>query len=320
MQYLRSPRAKTLFDEVNKRYFEFASQLPAPLDALARTTGTFEGTANETTFNGLPDLNPGLAGIPWLFWEPFSSLDDSVFLRVSEASMYSVFASVVMDHILDNQGGPTDAMSLFHKELYWRGVAGYQRQFDSQSVFWDHFDRLATSNSAGLSIEIRAQSNPELHSLETLEAASYGKASPLITSIAGLAIASDQASLLQSIEATIKYIMVASQMLDDLGDWEHDLQVDHKTLYLVSLAPEAHWNSAQKPSVKDLQGRIDDGWLDVRQADAVIEWLDRSLEAVSNIDCPAWVEYVNGYRTLADKHANNFTARHLVRILEPMTS
>ncbi|NIM95420.1 MAG: hypothetical protein GTO18_17120 [Anaerolineales bacterium] len=302
---------------MNKQYFQFATRLPHPLNMLAQSKGTFEGDGDTSSFEGIFGLNPVLVATPWLFWEIFSELDDKTFLQVSEAGMYFVLASVIIDHIIDKQSDSPEAICLLHQVLYNDGVAGYRALFPSKSNFWNIFNRLANDHLVGLATEILAQSKPMTLDLESLIVMAHGKVSPIITTIAAMVEVSNQALLLDPIEASLKHIAVASQLLDDIGDWEHDLHVGHLTYFLTLLAPSKAWDSQHTPSEYDLQKRIDDDWVDVRQLQEVIDWLDRSLNAVSSINCPAWIEYVNGYRTLANNHSTSFTARHLQRVLEP---
>ena len=146
----------------------------------------------------------------------------------------------------------------------------------------------------------------------------YGKVSPIVTTIVGLTEALGQTAVLVPIETSLKHIAVASQLLDDIGDWKHDLQVGHTTYYLSCLAHNEAWLLTGASSVEECQRKIDDEWLDVGQLGEVIEWLNRSLEAVREVDCPIWIEYVNGYKTLANRHMTGFTARHIMRILQQL--
>jgi hypothetical protein len=316
--YSRDRRAKRLFEALNDLYFQFVSRLPPPLDDLARLHSTYEGDKDQKIFESLRGLNPVLVGTPWLFWEVFKGLSDEIFLLIAEAGTYYVLASVVMDHILDGQAKPVEAMGLFHQALYERGISKYRNAFSDSSSFWDHFERLAVDHLAGLSKEFAVQSKPQLMDREALIKMAHGKVSPIVTTIVGLVEASGQTALLEPIEISLKHIAVASQLLDDIGDWKYDLQVGHMTYYLSSLAPNAAWLLTERPSYDDCQRKIDAEWLDVEQMGEVMEWLNRSLEAVREMNCPAWIDYVNGYKTLANEHLTGFVARHISRILQQL--
>ena len=314
--YLRSRRAKRLFGDLDDLYFQFASQLPSPLDSLAHLNSTYEGDEEERPFESLRGLNPVLIATPWLFWDTFEGLPYQTFLQIAEAGMYYVLASVVMDHILDGQAKPIEAMGLFHQALYERGISKYREVFSTPSSFWDHFERLSIDHLAGLSEEYVLQSQPQLIDREALIKMAYGKVSPIVTTIVGLTEALGQTAVLVPIETSLKHIAVASQLLDDIGDWKDDLQVGHMTYYLSCLDPNAAWLLTERPSMEECQRKIDDQWLDVEQMGEVIEGLNRSLEVVREVDCPIWIEYVNGYKTLANEHVKGFAARHILRILQ----
>lgn len=310
------PRAEKLFGELNKRFFHFVDQLPMPLSKLSRLKSTFLGSQVDGEFGGVPDLNPVLASTPWLFWESFLSLGDQLFLDVAEAGTMYVLASILLDHLVDGQAEPPEEMALLHQALYGHGIAVYRSTFPRSSAFWGHFDRLAGDHVAGLAEELAAQSSPAVIQMEGLETMAHGKVSPIITTVAGLAHALEMPEMLEPMERSLKHIAVASQMLDDIGDWQHDLKVGHKTYYLARIADSNPKEGDEE--VKRIQSRVDQAWADVEHLRMVIEWLDDSLSAVEGIDCPGWVDYVEGYKKLADDHLTTAIARHLVRKLRPM--
>jgi hypothetical protein len=318
VKYLRSRRAKKLFDDLNDLYFQFASQLPSPLDTLARLNSTYEGDKEQKSFESLGGLNPVLVGTPWLFWETFEELSDQTFLLIAEAGMYYVLASVIMDHILDGQAEPIEAMGLFHQALYERGMTKYHQAFPVSSSFWDHFERLAFDHLAGLSEEYVFQSQPQRIDRKALIKMAHGKVSPIVTTMVGMAEAVDKTAVLAPIETSLKHIAIASQLLDDIGDWKDDLQAGHMTYYLSCLAPSAADLLNEQFPLDECQNKIDAEWLDVGQMGEVIEGLNRSLEAVREVQCSAWIDYVNGYKTLANEHMTGFVARHIMRILKEL--
>ena len=311
------PRAMRLFEDLNARYFQFVDRLPSPLTGLARLKSTFLGSQEEGEFGGVPDLNPVLASTPWLFWESFESLDDDLFLDVAEAGTMYVLASILLDHLVDGQAEPPEEMALLHQAFYGHGIAVYRSTFPGSSVFWEHFDRLASDHIAGLAKELVTQTSPEVIEMENLERMAHGKVSPIITTITGLAYALEQPGVLEPVERSLKHIAVASQMLDDIGDWQHDLKVGHNTYYLAQIF-DGKSRIADAERINQVQDRVDETWADVEHLRLVIEWLDDSLSAVSDVECPGWVEYVEGYKELTDDHLTTAIARHLVRKLRPM--
>ena len=106
-------------------------------------------------------------------------------------------------------------------------------------------------------------------------------------------------------------------MLDDIGDWQHDLKVGHNTYFLAQITDGSR-RDLDEVEIDRVQSRVDDAWADVEHLRLVIEWLDESITAVGGIDCPGWIEYVEGYKTLADEHLTTAIARHLVRKLKPL--
>lgn len=311
-------RARELYQLLDTRYFHFSDRLPDPLDTLARRKSTFLGAAEVGDFDGVAGLNPVLASTPWLFWDLFSCLDDECFLDIAEAGMMFVLASIVLDHIVDGQAEPIEEVVLFHQALYGLGMGLYRKVMPSISPFWEHFERLAQDHLTGLSTEWKAQSSPFQISLENLFTMAYGKVSPIITTIAALAFASSQPGLLSPIAISLKHIAVASQLLDDVGDWEHDLEVGHNTFFLCQLFPSGRREGGEKPSLEELRVTVEKGWQDVEHLRMVMEWLDDCLDAVRDLECPAWVDYVEGYRTLTDENLTSILGHHLIHKLRPL--
>jgi len=318
LPYLKTKRAEVLFAALDDRYLSFAGHLPRPLNSLAHRKSTFEGDASRAPFAGIGGLNPVLVATPWLFWEPFQSLSDDDFLGAAEAGMFFVLASVLQDHIIDGQADPVEGTNLFNQALFNRAIRGFQLIFPPDSGFWPHYDRLTRNHIEGLATEITIQETPEVIDLAMFKTMAYGKVSPIVTTIAALSTALGAERFIEPIEASLKHIAVASQMLDDIGDWKEDIKQGHVTYFLaiVSGVEDGFWDG--KISHYNIQSRINETWEDVHQIEGVIDWLDRSVDAVGSIDCPQWLEYVNGYRVRADQHARRFIACHMQQALRPL--
>jgi hypothetical protein len=312
-----NPRATDVFEELNLRFFYFVDHLPEPLDRLARQKSTFLGAQATGEFGGVPDLNPVLAGTPWLFWESFEALEDSLFLDIAEAGTFYVLASILLDHLVDGQAEHPEEVALLHQAFYGHGIQIYRSTFPHPSVFWESFDRLSRDHLAGLALELETQSPREKIEIGSLEKMAHGKVSPIVTTIAGLAHALKQPEKLVSIETSLKHIAVASQMLDDIGDWQHDIGVGHRTYYL-SQVEENVGGGVVDFDINEVQDTINEAWMDVEHLQLVIQWLDDSTGAVQGLECPGWLDYVEGYRELSDEHLTSAIARHLVRKLRPM--
>ncbi len=321
MTHLRLPvdaRAVDLFEHLNGRFFDFIHGLPAPLKELAKRKSTFLGSEDDEAFPGVQALNPVLAATPWMFWETFDDLEDEQFLDIAEAGTTFVLASILLDHLVDGQADSPEELALLQQAFYEHGVRLYRKALPASSHFWIHFERLADDHLVGLSKELETQEYPRQVALEELQIMAHGKVSPIVTTAAALAEATEQPQVLKPIEDSLKEIAVASQMLDDVGDWAHDVEVGHLTCYLSHLAPTEAWEATEWPSIEELQAKIDAEWVDIEHLRLVINWLDRSIDAVNGLDCPGWIEYVGGYRSLTDEHMTTAMARHLVRTLRPM--
>jgi hypothetical protein len=312
------PRAVALFEELNKRFFEFVDQLPPLLKKAARSQKTYLGSPDEDDFEGIPGLNPVLAATPWLFWETFSVLQDETLLEISEAGSLYVLASILLDHIIDGQAEPVEEVTLLQKEFYRNGTVTYRNLFTSNSEFWKHFDRLGHAHMLGITLEMETQRTTTDIELDDLQIMANGKVSPIVTTIAALSEASGQPEKLGPIEDSLKHIAVASQLLDDVGDWRHDVEVNHRTYFLAQIAAPGRSKSVTLPSLSELESMFEEHWPDVDHLHKVIEWLDDSEAVVAGLDCPAWISYVRGYRELADRNLSGAIAGHLARKIHPL--
>ena len=268
--------------------------------------------------DGLSELNPVMVGTPWLFWELFSGIDDHRFLQVAEAGMYQVLASILLDHLIDKHIQSPESAILLHQSLYAAGEAKYRAIFSDSENFWAHYDRLATDHITGLSMELESRIDPRLLSEDNLRISSDGKVSPIVTTIAALTELSGQPTLLDPIERSLKHIAIASQLLDDVGDWQEDLQSGHLTNFMGRLSPVESWTNSTWPTQSFLQLQIDNTWMDVTCLGDVKAWLALSISEVEGLGCPGWVTYVQGYWDRADHHQTRFTAGHIHRVIGPM--
>jgi hypothetical protein len=323
MGALRLPenaRAAKLFGEVNSRYRAFSEGLPESLGRMARLRRTYLGSPNEEPFLGISDLNPVLAGTPWMFWEQFERLDDARFLDIAEGGALFVLASILLDHIVDRQVDSLGAATLLHQALHTRGIQCLRAALPASAAFWAHFERLSADHLGGLSAELDAQSEMSLMREETFIRTAHGKVSPIVVTLAALAEASGQPAVLPDMEASLKHIAVASQLLDDIGDWEQDLAAGHVTYFLTQVPPVRDQRAVSSRMIEAVRGAIDADWLDVGFLNVTMSWLEKSAQSVSRLACPGWLEYVEGYRQLTDEHLTVAVARHLVRVLRPIVA
>jgi hypothetical protein len=321
MTELRLPergRAAGLLARLDTSFYQFADSLPFPLSALARQKGTYVGTSTGEAFAGVSTMNPGVTCTPWLFWELVEPLDDERILGVAEAGTLIVLASVLLDHLVDRQVERPGETVLLQQTLYQAGVSRFRARLPFDSDFWVHFERLEAEHFAGLAAELDVQSRPERFTLSNFASMVPGKFSPIVITRAAFTEVLGCRDLLVPIEASIKDLAVASQLLDDMGDWREDLEMGHLTYYMTRLAEPERWRSSHWPSEEELRQRIDADWLDLKYMGMVQEWLDKSVEATKGLGCQGWDDYLDGYRSLAEQHLTRYKARHMMRILDPV--
>jgi len=263
-------------------------------------------------------MNAVITCLPWLFWEQYSVLSDELFLRIAAAGAFLGMASVLMDHLIDQQAESPGEVALLHQALYEAGVAGYRTTFDSHSAFWDQYDRLAREHVSGMAIELHAQVDPLCLTPETFHAMACARIAPMLTVVAALAEAVQRPGLRPAIESSIRPVIVAGQMYDDIGDWQEDFEAGRVTYYLTRLRPPQAWQSADPPLVEEVRQAIDADWADVDHLRMVIGWFDEAISALDDLECCAWRKWVTEYRVAAEQHQTIFVARHLARSLKSL--
>ncbi len=315
---LLDERAARLAGQLDRRYLAWTDELPPALRTLARQASTYTGSPSAQPFAGVSSMNPGLTGTPWLFGRLFARLGDDTLLAIAGAGAFVVLASMVLDHLVDGQLEGREMLTLLHSALQQAGAERFRRLFPDSVSFWAYYERFSAEHLAGLATEVEARRQPASLTRERFEGTVPGKFAPIVVTLAALAEAAGRPDAIASMEASVKRLAVASQLLDDIGDAESDHAARHLTYYLAQLAPAERWLAPAWPDLAELRARIDATWHDTLHLRLVLNWLASAVEAVKGLDCPAWLTYLEYYRDLADRHLTASSARHLARSLRPL--
>jgi hypothetical protein len=92
----------------------------------------------------------------------------------------------------------------------------------------------------------------------------------------------------------------------------------HVTYYLVQLSQMETWDGKYLPSVEELRSRLESDWADIENLNAVIDFLEKAITAIRDVDCAGWIEYLTSYIELAKKHMKRASIIHLERNLRPL--
>lgn len=297
--------------ELDRRLAAFLGGLPPEVRAAGLRQSTYSGQPGGEPFQGIGPLNPVLVGTPWHFGELFDSVPEEDFMGLAEAGALHVLASVVADHLVDDQVGPRGAAVLLHQALSHGALVRFRGVMGSDAEFWSGFDRLSAQHLEALAMEIEIQGRRGAVALSALEAMAAGKVAPIVVTVTALARRAGREAALSGLEASLGQIAVASQLLDDVNDWRQDLAHQHWTYFLGCFESERRGPSDPWPTAGWIEGRIRAGWQDVEALTQVGEWLEESLAVLDDLECPAWRDYVEGYRMLAIGHLNYAAAAHL---------
>jgi hypothetical protein len=307
-----------LLAALDERHQAFVAALAAPLRRLALRRGTYTGEPGEEPFAGPSSMNPGVTLTPWLFWEISSALDDAEFLDLAEAGSRIVLASALLDHLVDGQADSPDDAILFHHLLHQTGLAQLRARLGGRPAFWATCDRLVREHIEGLAAESALRTDPKRFSFPEFERMVRAKFSPIVLTMAAFLAAVDRFDLLGAIEISIKDLAVASQALDDIGDWEEDHAARRMTYFLSCVGATLPAGARLDVPAGDVRAAIQSSWIDVDHLNLAREWLERAQVAVGGVPCPGWVEYLGDFQALAAEHLQQSTAAHLARSLEPL--
>jgi hypothetical protein len=311
-------RSQSLLAALDERYLAFVAGLPEPLRGLGLRRSTYTGEPGEVSFRGPSALNPGVTLTPWLFWETTSPFDDETFLDLAEAGCLIVISSALLDHLVDGQAASAEEAVLLHRILHERGIGRLRRRLGGASPFWPVADRLIAEHLEGLALEKAMRADPTRFTYPEFQRMVRAKFAPIVVTMAAYLAAMDRLDLLEPVEGSIKHLAVASQLLDDIGDWEQDLPAGRTTFFLASLGAHRPDIGAVGLSVEEVADQISATWLDVDQLNLAAEWLGRSRGSVEGIPCPRWVEYLDGFRALTREHIRQTTAAHLERAVRSL--
>lgn len=308
---LTDPRARRLLSALDEAYFQFTSSLPSFLGDLAISEEIIYGGQGQGDFKGPSTLNPLITCSPWLFWEAFQSLDDGLFTRIAAAGMFISLSSVMLDHLVDDQMPHPALAVLLQQAVHQQGISLFRQVFPADSAFWKSFDSYSREYLAALGLEQQAQQLKLALTLDQFEASAGGKVLPMLTTITALSLATSQTNLLNPIDASFRASYIAGQLHDDLLDWRSDLQKGHLTYTLTTLLPAHPWQGGSLPSLPELENQVEITRSDLAAFNQVLTCFDRALAAVEGITCPAWISYLQEYRSIAEQHQRACVARHL---------
>ncbi|MGH2627838.1 MAG: hypothetical protein ACRDHY_14445 [Anaerolineales bacterium] len=300
-----------MWAELERRLGAFLGSLPPAVREIGLRQSAYTGRPGDEAFTGIGPLNPVLVGTPWHFGEIFAALPEGEFLGLAEAGALHVLASVVADHLVDDQVERHGASVLLHQALIDGAFVRFRDLMGPDADFWSRFDSLSARHLKALAEEIEIQQSRRAVSESSLEAMAAGKVAPIVVTVTALAHRARRVDILPGLEDSLAKIAAASQLLDDVIDWRQDLARHHWTHFLARFPSEGWAASESWPTEEWIEERMRAGWQDVDALTRAGDWMAQSLAALGDLACPAWRDYVEGYSLLTTSHLNYAVAGHL---------
>ena len=312
-------RGKQLYEAYQHRYFEFIDQLPLTLRRAAQEDRTFLGAPTKKKFTGFAGVNPIYTGIPWLFWELFCELDDARFLDLAAAGGYFALASILLDHLIDQQVQQPTTTLLLARAFDHEGGRLLRKEFSSTAQFWDDFDRLFAEFLSALSLEQDIQLDPRKLAIENHLAMAQGKMCPMVIAVAALSSLTAQKDLLGRVELSLKYTFAAGQFHDDALDLEMDVSNEHATFLISQLTPPAVLEAQRRPTWEEVLAENEAAWLDVTHLESALTWYGKAVDVLGGLRCASWRAYLAQYTATARQHRKHFLSQHIVNKMKKIS-
>lgn len=308
-------RASLLLEEFDERYFSFVGELPEPLQEFAIRRKTYLGQEIKDPFEGFTSINPLYTCTPWMLWELFSELPSNRFIALAVSGGFLSLASILMDHLVDDQLREIANTMLLYHALYDRAQQGFRRELGTEHRFWEHFDRLTAIYLRGMSLETEIQAARIDFDKSKFKMIAASKVAPIMIAISSFCIAADRADCIARIERSINGISMAGQMLDDVLDWERDQQDGHLTYLLAEVSTE--YRNRSPNSDISFADYMKTGPHLVHAIGDAIRWFDQAEADMREIASPGWQRYIEYYRNIALEEKRRRIARI---VLEKITA
>ncbi len=306
-------RPARLRAQVDASFLSFADRLPPLLRRLALDRRTFTGRAEAGPFLGPSQLNPVIAGAPWLFWRACRRLPDDRLLSIAEAGALLGAAYAIQDHLIDEQLPEPAGSALLAQACFERAWRILQRLFPPAPPFWSHFEFLWAELRWSQAAERQWQLEPAEISPADFRRAARAKAAPVVITLAALEEAGAQPALLETGGESLLEFGAAAQLIHDVGDWRDDVLTGHHTYFLSRAATPADL-VAGRPALNQIQAGFHQSWLDFDCLRLAGDWLGAAERLGEQVACPAWCDYLRRCRGLLDEEFTRCLAGHVVGV------
>jgi squalene-hopene/tetraprenyl-beta-curcumene cyclase len=242
---------------------------------------------------------------PYLFIDVFPPVDEERLHHLALASRLYATSILIHDKIYDEgrdavaRRAPVNALRI--QALQWEAYRQLHGIFAPDSPFWDDFGRYVADFAQACVEEQRfvLGERPWCELSEELAiAVARGKCGIARAAVAGLAELSGDRTNLGTVEDAVGAFDVASQLFDDLCDWQEDLESGTPSLLLARVLPDrpAHADRADSEFAADVGRRIYYGGHAAHVIDLAVGALDRALASTAAWPSMKWRAVVEELR------------------------
>lgn len=302
--------------ELDKRYFAYAATLKPPLNKLACDKQLFTGEGKSRQITSLQEVYPLTTWIPWLFKEAFPTVSETDLLDIAEAGALLILALLVQDHYLDGQLSLHPEIPLLHQQLHTAALRKFHILFEAQSPFWTYFDHYFCQYTEALVQETyEHRGRVTLYSIEKMLEIGSGKSALFKTIATALALKAGARTDIPRLEAALDAFAAATQLGDDGMDLEDDYQNQNYTLPLTQAIPDEQWPTPTL-TMKEIDQRLENSVILETLMIQVIKWFQQARDAVADLPCPRWVEFVEFHLAFSERYQRALVAKKLLKLLE----
>lgn len=305
-----------LLNELDKRYFAYADKLEPRLRELALARRTFIGAGESKPIASLREVYSLTTCLPWLFNEAFPTVSKADLFDIAEAGTLLILALLLYDHYLDGQLSPHPSILILYQRLHTAALRKFHALFGERSRFWSLFDVYFCQYTTALYKETYDHwGQVTAYSPRTMWEIGSGKVALLKTVTTALALKAGAETDIPRLETTLDKFAAAMQLGDDIGDREDDYQHQRYTWPLTE-AILIKQRPISSLSVEEIGQCLENSVILETMLKQVIKWLQQALDAVADLHCPQWVEFVKDGLVLSQSYQRALIAERLLKLLE----
>lgn len=277
--------------ELDRRYWTFVKKLPSCLAQLASDRRITVGEGPSMPLQAITGIGLSI-GIPWMFHNTFPDLDEGQVLDIGESWLFLLLALLLRDYVADDQVPASSDVEELRRCFVAKGREVLSSFVGNRPSFWPYLDRYEQQVVSALQLEAHYRTSPgEEYDLTIAWQIGAGKSALYKMIPCAMAVLSEAEIVLPALERSMDALAAASQLFDDISDWEEDLDRGHYT-YPLAQAVNRLQRGETVPSPQAVAAEMANSTIREEALIQVRAWYEQALAAVEGIPCQGWTDLV----------------------------